>query len=332
MKTFNIDPYKALKSIMEVTSPHLGKTFLKIVCEQLKELFNAHTVFITEALDYNPTTKVKILYKTNPNLPNEFELEGTPCQLVYKGKIIQLKQDVNINFEQEKHTKFQSFYGIPINNQKHQCVGHIAIFSEEQRDIPKEIEDIALIFTRRIETEYERLILEEENKQMLNELYELSINDALTKVYNRRFFTQKGNEVFTQVKRGYVHAFLIFLDLDNFKKLNDEFGHETGDYVLEKLGLIFLEVCRRDIDFTSRIGGEEFAIISLNCQIEDAKKLAQRIMQKTTDFFKDEKYKVTFSVGISSFSKSFETWQEVYSLADKKMYEAKKNGKNQIQI
>ena len=332
MKTFNIDPYKALKSIMEVTSPHLGKTFLKIVCEQLKELFNAKTVFITEALDFDPTTKVKILYKTDPNLPNEFELEGTPCQLVYKGKIIQIQKDINIDFEKDKGTLYQSFYGIPINNQKNQCIGHIAIFSEEKRDIPKEIEDIALIFTRRIETEYERLLLEEENKRILNELYEQSINDALTKLYNRRFFTQKGNEVFTQVKRGYVHAFLIFLDLDNFKNLNDEFGHETGDYVLEKVGSIFLEVCRKDIDFTSRIGGEEFAIISLNCQIEDAKKLAQRVMQKTTEFFQKEAYEVTFSVGISAFSKKFGTWQEVYSLADKKMYEAKRNGKNQIQI
>lgn len=66
---FNIDPYEALKSILEVTSPHLGESFLEITCHELKKLFQADLVFITEAINFNPTTKVKcsmVLMKTYP--------------------------------------------------------------------------------------------------------------------------------------------------------------------------------------------------------------------------------------------------------------------------
>lgn len=66
---FNFDPYEALKSILEVTSPHLGESFLEIICHELKKLFQADLVFITEAINFNPTTKVKcsmVLMKTYP--------------------------------------------------------------------------------------------------------------------------------------------------------------------------------------------------------------------------------------------------------------------------
>lgn len=330
MNRYNIDPYKALKSILEVTSPHLGKEFLKIVCEELKTLFAADTVFITEAIDYNPTTQVKILYTTDASLPDEFDLVGTPCELVYKDEIIQITKDVNINFEKEKKTNLQSFYGIPIHNNENTCIGHIAIFSENQREIPKEIEDIALIFTRRIETEYERILLEAQNEKILKQLYELSIKDSLTKLYNRRYFTQKCSEVFSQVKRDAMNATLIFLDLDNFKHINDYYGHETGDVILEEVGSMFEKTARKDIDFISRIGGEEFAIISLDTSIKSATTLCQRIMKDTNSIFENKPYDVTFSIGIAMFKKEYNSWQDVYNLADKKMYEAKKNGKNRI--
>lgn len=330
MNEYKFDPYKALKSLVEVTSKHLGKDFLKVVCHELEKLFDADEVFVTESIDFNPTTKVKILYSTKANTDIAFNLEGTPCKLVYENKIIQIKEGVNLSFEQAKGSSFESFYGIPIHNKKSKCIGHIAIFSNKQRVLDDEVEDIALIFARRIETEYERIILEEENKRVMQELLNLSIKDPLTKVYNRRFFTQKCSEVFNQVKRDFIQASLIFIDIDNFKILNDKFGHETGDYILEEIGNIFTNTCRKDIDFISRIGGEEFAIISLNTNTNSSIKLAQRLMQNTSDFFQDKEYAVTFSIGIAQFDKSLHLWQEVYNKADKKMYEAKNTGKNKI--
>jgi diguanylate cyclase (GGDEF)-like protein len=330
LTTFNFDLYQTLKSIVQVTSAHIGKEYLKVICNELKVLFNADKVFITQAIDSNPTTKVKILYSTNPKSAKEFNLEGTPCKLVYENKIIEIKRSLNIDFEQEINTPYESFYGIPIHNNKDECIGHIAIFSDKIRELPKEVEDIALIFSRRIELEYERIILEEKNEKMMNELLELSTTDSLTGLYNRRFFSQKCEEVFIQSKRNFNKASIMFLDLDDFKKINDNYGHGVGDYVLKEVGRILKKTCRKDIDFISRMGGEEFGIICLNSDKQSSFQLAKRIMSNTNDFFKDESYKVTYSIGIAEFDSSYNSCEEIYNLADKKMYEAKARGKDKI--
>ena len=330
MSNNNLDPYQTLKSILQVTSAYIGKDYLKVICDELKLLFDAQLVFITEAIDSNPTTKVKILYSTSNDFSGDFFLEGTPCKLVYNNKIIQITKAVNINFEQEKDTLFESFYGIPINNKEGLCIGHIAILSYKRREFSKEVEEIAQIFSRRIEIEYARILEEKEKEKTLNKLLEFSEIDSLTNLYNRRFFSQKCEEVFNQSKRNFNKSSIIFLDLDSFKTINDKHGHSTGDYVLKEVSKIFKSVCRKDIDFVSRIGGEEFVIISLNLDAQKAVLLAKRIMEETSKFFKNEEYKVTYSIGIEEFNPKYNSWEDVYNLADKKMYEAKSTGKNKI--
>jgi diguanylate cyclase (GGDEF)-like protein len=308
----------------------MGTEYLTVICDELKILFEADLVLITEAIDSNPTTKVKILYSTDRESPKDFFLEGTPCKLVYQNKIIQITKGVNIDFEQEVNTDYESFYGIPINNKENQCIGHIAIISNKIRELPKEVEDIALIFSARVETEYERIILENENENMMNELLKLSIKDSLTNLYNRRFFSQKCEEVFIQSKRNFNKASIIFLDIDNFKIINDTYGHNIGDYILKEVGIILKNTSRKDIDFAARIGGEEFGIICLNSNKDSSKELAQRIMANTNDFFKNEEYTVTYSIGIEEFDSSYKSWEDVYKMSDKKMYQAKTTGKNKI--
>lgn len=331
MKTLKIDPFEVLKSLVEVTSPCLGQKFLEVICEELKSLFNADVVIITESVDFNPTTKVSILYSTQKDTIDGFELEGTPCKLVFEDKIVQIQEGLNVVFEKVIGTPFESFYGIPIHNAQKVCIGHVGIFSEQKRKVQKEVEDIALLFSQRIETEYARIILEKENEKLLKKLYALTIIDPLTNVNNRRFFENKCSEIFNQVKRKFLTASLIFLDLDNFKAINDNYGHEEGDYILKEIGNILINECREDVDFVSRVGGEEFAIISLNNDIKNAINLSQRIMQKTARFFSSKKYLVTFSVGIVDFDSSCNSWKDIYALADAKMYEAKNTGKNKIQ-
>lgn len=330
MNNFNVDPYKALKSLLEVTAPHLGEDFLKIICEELKNLFDADLVFITEAMNCNPTTKVKILHATNNNLPDSFELEGTPCNLVFENKTIQIEKGLHLNFEKEKNSNFESFYGIPLHNNSSICIGHIGIFSKEKKIIPKEIEDIALIFARRIETEYERDILEKENLKYQKKLQEMIITDGLTNLYNRRHFDNIARDVLAQVKRDLTTATLCFFDIDNFKKINDDFGHEVGDNVLKYLSKVLLENSREGVDYIFRIGGEEFAIISIDSTIEKSHEHVKRIKNHLKSDSLNIQHQLTFSVGIDIFKNEDKTYDEVYKRADDKMYEAKKNGKNCI--
>ena len=329
-KKFNIDPYQALKALLEVTSAHLGESFLKIICHELKKLFDADLVLITKSLNNNPTTKVKILYTTNHSLENTFELEGTPCKLVYQNKIIQIPKDVNLKFEKEKDTNYKSFYGIPLHNKNHNCIGHIAIMSTKERTIPSYIEDIAFIFARRVEVEYQRNILEKENKKIQKKLKKLVNKDALTNLHNRRFFNKFAKKTLNKVKENKFNATLSYLDIDNFKDINDKYGHNKGDDVLIYLSKLLKKSIRKEIDTLFRVGGEEFIIISKHSTIEESFNQLCRIQQNLKNDNKNN-LNITLSIGLSKFIESDNTFEDIYKRADEKMYKAKNFGKNCIE-
>jgi len=328
---FKFNPYEALKSILEITSYHTGDEFIAHTAIEIKKLFQADLVYITKAIDFNPTTKVEVIYSTNEKIPKIIDLNGIPGKFVFENKIIKINEHVKYNFLDLLEDKFESFYGIPITNEKRICIGHIAIYSKEIRNLPEELNDIALIYSRKIERETKRIALEKENFLIRKQLEELTITDTLTNLYNRRYFGKVCSDVFSQVKRASTKATLAYIDIDNFKSINDKFGHEGGDFVLKYFADILLEESRKGIDFIFRLGGEEFCIISINTPLNYAIEYLERIMEITSSKFSKTKFgSITLSIGIVEFSKDFNSCDEILNLADKKMYKAKKEGKNSI--
>ncbi len=119
--------------------------------------------------------------------------------------------------------------------------------------------------------------------------------------------------------------------IDDFKGINDKFGHEGGDFVLKHFSEILLDESRKGIDFIFRLGGEEFCIISINTPLNFASDYLKRIMETTSNKFSKTKFgAITLSIGLVEFSKDFDSCDEILSLADKKMYKAKKEGKNSL--
>ncbi len=330
-KLFKFNPYEALKSILEITSYHTGDEFIEHTAIEIKKLFQADLVYITKAIDFNPTTKVEIIYSTNEKIPKIIDLNGIPGKFVFDNKIIKIKEDVIYNFLDLLEEKFESFYGIPISDEKQNCIGHIAIYSKKIRDLPIELDDIALIYSRKIERELRRIALEKENTIIRKQLEELTITDTLTNLYNRRYFTKVCFNIFAQVKRDFIQATLAYIDIDDFKGINDKFGHEGGDFVLKHFSEILLDESRKGIDFIFRLGGEEFCIISINTPLNFASDYLKRIMETTSNKFSKTKFgAITLSIGLVEFSKDFDSCDEILSLADKKMYKAKKEGKNSL--
>jgi diguanylate cyclase (GGDEF)-like protein len=328
---FEFDPYKALKSILEITSFHTGDEFIAHTAIEIKKLFQADLVYITKALDFNPTTQVEVVFSTNNKIPKIIDLDGIPGKFVFDNKIIRINEHVKYNFLDLLEEKYESFYGIPITNSKNNCIGHIAIYSKQIRDLPKELDDIALIYSRKIERESRRIELEKENLQIRKQLEEMIITDTLTTLYNRRYFTKICSDIFAQIKRDSTHAVLSYIDIDNFKSINDEFGHKGGDLVLVNFAGILLEESRKGVDYIFRLGGEEFCIISINTSLEYSYEHMKRIMQLTSNrFSKTEFGEITLSIGLVEFNKEFDSYEEIINLADKKMYAAKNSGKNQI--
>ena len=161
-------------------------------------------------------------------------------------------------------------------------------------------------------------------------LDKIATQDFLTGSGNRRGFDGALNECVHQFSQMDVPTCLIVMDIDDFKSLNDNYGHGIGDAVLKHLVDTAKKVLRKT-DTVYRIGGEEFAILMADANIDDAQVLAEKIRQKVEDSQCEERPGYTVSLGVSLLTAD-ESGCEWLKRADMAMYQAKKNGKNQVVV
>lgn len=156
------------------------------------------------------------------------------------------------------------------------------------------------------------------------------ILDPLTGLYNRTYLMEfENDDSFTQKDQ---NKYLMFLDLDCFKEINDTYGHKIGDYILKETGQRLRSTLRKT-DVICRYGGDEFVII-LDDQLEDIKNIAERIIKTIQEPFKlDENiYNISASIGISKFDVNPKNMEAYIRKSDEAMYEAKRNGGSQYFI
>ena len=155
------------------------------------------------------------------------------------------------------------------------------------------------------------------------------ILDKLTKIYNRNFFLKKLKTKFAFSKaRNYSVAF-IMVDIDNFKQINDAYGHQKGDVVLEKIAEILKKSIRKN-DLVGRYGGEEFLIVLFNITIKTALEKAEIIRKKIETSKIIPNRRVTVSMGLSIYPNDGEWINLLINKADSAMYYSKSNGKNMV--
>ncbi|MFO7928763.1 MAG: diguanylate cyclase [Candidatus Humimicrobiaceae bacterium] len=174
--------------------------------------------------------------------------------------------------------------------------------------------------------------LEQANMQLRKDkelLKQLSITDGLTELYNHRHITGLLKREINRSKRyGNIFSILI-LDIDNFKKVNDKFGHQYGDYVLNKISGIIKGNLRK-ADFAGRYGGEEFLITMPETRLDAAYTLSERIRRTVEDSeWKNNSHIVTISGGVAEYGG--EKYSELFRKVDSLLYKAKRNGKNRIE-
>ncbi len=163
-------------------------------------------------------------------------------------------------------------------------------------------------------------------------LTELSVKDPLTSLYNQRYFQEQLNVEMDRAKRTERPCCLIMMDLDNFKPVNDEHGHQTGDRLLKDVAQILLETVRM-VDIVVRYGGDEFAVILPDTSARNAASLAKRICQALADDERTKKYNVTGSLGLATYHFFDEEDRKVFiEHADHAMYQAKSEGGNQVNV
>lgn len=173
-----------------------------------------------------------------------------------------------------------------------------------------------------------------QQKELELELLNQSRIDSLTGLANRRYFIEQIERAITRSKRTSSQLSLLVIDVDLFKKINDRFGHSTGDRVLEKLAKIMSERVRSS-DLVARIGGEEFAVMLPDTTINDAFKLAEELKEAVNSQpiqLKDNQLSLSVTIGVSSLSDENSNWSSLYGEADNAMYQGKKDGRNRVFI
>lgn len=174
--------------------------------------------------------------------------------------------------------------------------------------------------------------LELELVQTKNKLQQLAATDHLTGIYNRRQFNKLAEQELLRCERNKLPATLVLLDIDNFKHVNDTYGHACGDAVL--VGFTDrLKGELRSYDIFARIGGEEFAILLPEASDEEALKIAIRYLNKISDvpfYYEGEYIHATVSIGLSESYPQIKTLDYALKSADRRLYQAKQSGRNQV--
>lgn len=164
------------------------------------------------------------------------------------------------------------------------------------------------------------------------ETFDRALIDPLTQVANKRAFLEKVEEAFKKAKLTEVALSVIVFDLDNFKKVNDTYGHQAGDYVLKEVARIVKERVRPG-DFFARYGGEEFAVLVTGGVLRVGVELAERLRIAIDEHefaYQGRLLNVSISAGVAVLEENMATWEDLFDKADKASYKSKQNGKNQV--
>lgn len=244
-------------------------------------------------------------------------------------------------FNEYPHNHIRGWMGVPLVIQD-RVIGMLALDSNQPDRFDNEHARLATAFAAQV-------AIALNNANLYEETHRLAITDSLTEIFNRRHFMVLAQLELHRVQRYQRPLSIILMDVDHFKKVNDNFGHLTGDQVLRKIAQL-CENNLREMDVIGRYGGEEFAILlpetpsfidESESSIEDqaekpsAKTVAERLCNlifETPIETKKGKIKVTASFGVVGLSKKSEKIETLLDRADTALYIAKQRGRNQVAV
>ena len=189
--------------------------------------------------------------------------------------------------------------------------------------------DVALVFRNVTE----RRKAEQKLRELKDELERMAHTDALTNLFNRRYFMQRLNEEFERVRRHNSTLSVLIFDLDHFKNINDTYGHDVGDAVLVGVSNVSNQI-KRITDVACRLGGEEFALLLPETDKAGAIQLAHRLRRGVEEFPYQElvgkQLAVTASVGVATVTQKSRQPESLLKVADRALYRAKNGGRNMV--
>ena len=225
-----------------------------------------------------------------------------------------------VKYDDQEDT-IHSMICVPLE-MRHRLIGVMSLTTRSSKRVFNEEEvELAVLLAAHISLSLEN-----------HRLYELSVMDGLTQIYNRRYLDQRLSEELADSRRLNRPLSVALLDLDHFKQLNDSFGHQAGDHVLCEVTDTISRVLREH-DVVARYGGEEFALILAGTPRNAGADLGERVRRTIADqkfSFEDQELPVTISLGLATFPEDGDTRHALLKAADRALYRAKETGRNRV--
>ena len=278
-----LDPDQLLVKIAQITSQYVGDDFFNKLCSSLVEVFGAELAFVTRAKN-TPTTRVKVLAQcatTALRVPDEFDLVGTPCELLYDGQGHIVPAGVQRDFPAEKDNGLESFIGIPLVDKALGIIGHLSVYSFRPIKPDARMLDVIRVFSNRSTTEIQRLLVEEERDRLLDrleaaysDLRRVSTMDPESGAFNRSHLNDMARSL---VEQGPVA--LTLLRLDGLESQRARLGHA---FASEVLGL-FVKIVNGELNTAkqhlARVADGSFAVLQAGANGDDALMLGERLSE-----------------------------------------------------
>ncbi|MBI2785464.1 MAG: diguanylate cyclase [Legionella longbeachae] len=210
---------------------------------------------------------------------------------------------------------------------QNELIGVIHLLASTGRKLPHHQQDMANSFGNIV-----KLAIANINLRM--SLSELSLHDPLTDLYNRRYLNDILSRELIRIAREKSTLCVAMLDIDNFKKFNDDYSHLAGDEVLKSIGQL-LQTSFRDSDISFRFGGEEFIVVLLQTTLDHATNIMEEFRKKlknTSTYFKGTPLpNITLSIGLAEAPQHGASIEEIIKSADRALYVAKQTGKDKVE-
>ena len=339
----------SLRRLLKKTSILTGVAFIESAARSLADELGASIVFVTRLNSDRPGW-VDILAGTKrgyPLQPWTVDIKGTPCEGIYDSYnpavdtrgvftgIVRINRNVSNLFLRAKRTQAQAFVGIPLWNCD-QMIGHVAMFFDNPLDLDardSELVEIAALFAERIQAELLRLIHDDELRHVMRKLVSVNrklkaqaTHDNLSGLMNRACLKEKLSQLSSTSHSGF---FFAMGDVDNFKLINDQFGHEQGDIVLLQLSKRLRCSLRRQTDLLFRMGGEEFAVLIPAQRCCNYHSISSRLLDASRFHPQGNRsLDITCSWGLMYATDP--NLEALYSRSDDLLYQAKNTGKNRV--
>ena len=315
-----------LRLVVDNTSSKVGHDYFKSLAQSLSSALGADYVFIGEALEEFKRVRTLAYWSENRFVSNvEYETRETPCGRILNAKITFFPDKLRELFPDDPdldRLEAESYLAIPFFDQNGQASGHVCVMSKRPMEKDVYNEYLLEIISARLSAEYERNRSEQRLAHMAN-------HDPLTDLPNRILFWDRLNTAIRRSERHNSKFGIIFIDLDNFKPLNDRYGHHLGDEYLKSIAHRMRTFCR-GADTVCRYGGDEFTVIVENAHdVNDIACIANGLHDAlTSDSYSIDGQQIdaSVSIGFSVYPEHATMAEELLKKADLAMYLAKHKG------